>query len=582
MATMACSSLNLLSSPVLICKPRVRAVGPVVPCGTFMKPYRGYSKLFQNIGSTLSEELELTSAPSQLGYDMFHPLTEAKAKKSVGKSTRIDYLLELEVRAPESNDAVFKTIVCARPDSSIPDMTIAAFLQPGLSARLSLEMTPDVGGAPAALASFFDEADGLAILQPQTIQHNIRRGRVGFQTTNPLRDLPAFEKLAWSFTDTLCSHGVAVVLLPPLSTAQSPDAYATIGKLQGVLISAGIASIPSLEEYMAVSIKEVQYQLCDRLKLEHIPLKVITYTGSDSAADIEKALKDLPSAPGMSILHPRAQPGGYILKPGVGDCGSGLKQFNMPARRNALESLVQLMLAHMHKYVEEVRVWLLQPFFPTFPKAEYKVFVTPPPLHGPGSKGGLQALLVYTPIFKAGTSPVYCEEGQIFSELFGPDGMAVTPQYQTSLRGSRRQEPCHSLSQTWHSPKLHKAIREFATKCASAIASEEGLKTAGQVFLRADVVCFFEDVSDEDSRAYMVHEPVVVLNELDIIGSASLHLDLIDPGRDGLRQMRPHGSAIPVERHHCQKYWVAHFSRLLGARLFGDRVWREAQIELCP
>lgn len=172
---------------------------PVVPCQTFMKPYRGYSKLFQSIGTTLTEELKLTSAPSQNANDMLNPMTEARAKKSVGKDARIDYLLELEVRAPESNDAVFRTIVHARPNSSIPDMTIAAFLQPGLSARLSLEMTPDVGGAPAAVARFFDQADRLSILNPQTVQQNIRKGHVGFQNTSPLQDLPAIEKLAWSF-----------------------------------------------------------------------------------------------------------------------------------------------------------------------------------------------------------------------------------------------------------------------------------------------------------------------------------------------------------------------------------------------
>ncbi|GAQ92465.1 hypothetical protein KFL_010190070 [Klebsormidium nitens] len=199
MAGMACSSLNPLSSPILICKPRVRALGPVVPCKTFMEPYRGYSSVFKDIGSTLSRELKLTSAPSQLGYDALHPMTEARAKKSVNESTGIEYLLELEVRAPESNDAAFRTLVHARPGSSIPDMTIAAFLQPGLSARLSLEMTPEVGDAPAALARFFDQADKLAILNPQAVQQNIRKGRVGFQTASPLQDLPTFEKLAWSF-----------------------------------------------------------------------------------------------------------------------------------------------------------------------------------------------------------------------------------------------------------------------------------------------------------------------------------------------------------------------------------------------
>lgn len=60
-----------------------------------------------------------------------------------------------------------------------------------------------------------------------------------------------------------------------------------------------------------------------------------------------------------------------------------------------------------------------------------------------------------------------------------------------------------------------------------------------QVFLRVDVVCFFQEIVDEATKAYVVREPLIVLNELDIIGSASLLLDLLDPGRDALCPMRP-------------------------------------------
>jgi hypothetical protein len=73
---------------------------------------------------------------------------------------------------------------------------------------------------------------------------------------------------------------VAVVMLPPLTTAKKPDAFATVGKLAAALLSGGVAAIPPIQEYMAVNIKEVQYQICDRLQLGHIPLKVCPFAFS--------------------------------------------------------------------------------------------------------------------------------------------------------------------------------------------------------------------------------------------------------------------------------------------------------------
>lgn len=303
------------------------------------------------------------------------------------------------------------------------------------------------------------------------------------------------------------------------------------------------------------------------------------HTGTASAESVQNALRDLPSTPGMSALQGYAESGSYILKPGVGDCGIGFKRFTLLQKRNALKHMVQQMVEHMEEFAGEVRVWLLQPYFPTFAKAEYKVFVTPPPRHGAGSREGPQAMVVYTPIFESGVSPVYCRDDSIFSELFGPDGMAVAPHFQTCLESGER-ESCHLLSETWHCPQLYRAIRGFALRCARAITSDESLGSVGEVFLRVDVVCFFREIVDEATKAYVVQEPLIVLNELDMIGSASLHLDLLDPGRDGLRQMRPRGSWVPQERHRCQKYWVEHWSRMVGCFLFGERVWKEAKLQI--
>jgi hypothetical protein len=282
-------------------------------------------------------------------------------------------------------------------------------------------------------------------------------------------------------------------------------------------------------------------------------VQVIVHTGATSAGSIESAMRELPSNPGMGALQKHAESGSYILKPGVADCGWGLRRFSLSATRNALKGMVQQMVEHMEEFAGEMRVWLPQPYFPTFAKAEYKVFVTPPPRHGAGFREGPQAMVVYTPMYETGTSPIYCVDDCVYSELFGPDGMAVAPQFQTCL-DSGGGGSCHILSEPWHCPKLHQAIRSFALKCAGAITSDESLTGAGHVFVRVDVVCFFEEVSDEESKAYALRDPLVVLNELDVFGSASLHLDLVDPGRDGLRQMRPRGSWVPQERHRCQKY----------------------------
>lgn len=80
--------------------------------------------------------------------------------------------------------------------------------------------------------------------------------------------------------DVFTQHDVAVVMLPPLSTAEKPDAFATVGKLAAAFVAGGVAAIPPLQEYIAVGIKEVQYRLCDRLHLEHIPLKVCRFASS--------------------------------------------------------------------------------------------------------------------------------------------------------------------------------------------------------------------------------------------------------------------------------------------------------------
>jgi hypothetical protein len=63
-----------------------------------------------------------------------------------------------------------------------------------------------------------------------------------------------------------------------------------------------------------------------------------------------------------------------------------------------------------------------------------------------------------------------------------------------------------------------------------------GMRNAANVFLKVDLVCFFETF---EQLALNVKAPTILVNEFDVLGSASLHLDLDNVERAALAQSEP-------------------------------------------
>ena len=67
---------------------------------------------------------------------------------------------------------------------------------------------------------------------------------------------------------------MGVVILPPFSSDSSPNPNNTISKLAIATAASGIATIPSLQEYLSISLKDVEYSRCTRLSIPVLPYKV--------------------------------------------------------------------------------------------------------------------------------------------------------------------------------------------------------------------------------------------------------------------------------------------------------------------
>lgn len=67
---------------------------------------------------------------------------------------------------------------------------------------------------------------------------------------------------------------VGVVILPPFSSDSSPHPDGTIAKLVKATTEGGIATIPSVPEYVSIGLKDIEYSRCTWLSIPVVPYKV--------------------------------------------------------------------------------------------------------------------------------------------------------------------------------------------------------------------------------------------------------------------------------------------------------------------
>ena len=180
---------------------KIRSEGPIVPCEPFMKTYRQYAGVFDDVGRRLSQELRLTRTKHDMvGYSLERPMTEGRCRTSRGENTGIERLVELSVRAPESNQALFRSIVHVRPNSHTPDLTLSASVEPGVESSIMFQMAPENGAVDEALHRFLVEIQEWAIPMASAYDDIRMTGRIGFRFPDPDLQLPQFEKMALSFS----------------------------------------------------------------------------------------------------------------------------------------------------------------------------------------------------------------------------------------------------------------------------------------------------------------------------------------------------------------------------------------------
>ena len=247
--------------------------------------------------------------------------------------------------------------------------------------------------------------------------------------------------------------------------------------------------------------KTAQYLLASKAGIPIIPYAVVA-AGSgapalkDAAAALDAQLQD-------SDLKGFCE--GYALKPSVGECKKGFLSVKTVGKNDA-----DKVRRHMGQH-PDVTCWLVQPFFPQFCATEYKVYLS-----------GDAAMVVYLYFTPDGSSGhVFCPDGHIFSEYCNHDGTRVE-----TLGAS-------DAVDTWENRRLYDKLVQFAkdvrAKFSSRLAER---RCVADCFLRVDVVLLFPKLAAEER--YDVANPLILLNELDLLGGASLMVDCVHPSRDTL------------------------------------------------
>ncbi len=429
---------------------------------------------------------------------------------------------------------------------------------------------------------------GLAMAPEPEDPHTIVKVRGGFGLLLPLLLLLLLLHLLLHLTPC-----------PP-----SPPAFAP--QLASMAALFGARCMPSLHEYCAINLKATQFQRARIAGLPVVPYEVLSMQrGLPPAVDsLRAALRSLRSQLDGLGAGPHAEPGAYMLKPVVGACGASrhvlriLLLLPQPdpaagpppkrAKKAQAQALAQALAqapdadaeptdAQLHALAASfaahallhprVREWLLQPFLPRLPLAEYKVFVGGDPA---------DALVAYCPLYENGlSSVVFCDDGHLYSDLFGFDGFCPHP---GPLNAPLAEDLVAAASKTWECRALHDAIVAFARRCRGAFADASAFdaECIADVLCRADVVCLLPKAGADDPAREKkdggvtldAARPLLLLNEMDNLWSASLLVDLVNPRNDGIAALATPTPA-PAQRTPTQARWAIALRRRIIACVLG-------------
>ncbi|GAQ92610.1 hypothetical protein KFL_010700020 [Klebsormidium nitens] len=144
--------------------------------------------------------------------------------------------------------------------------------------------------------------------------------------------------------------------------------------------------------------------------------------------------------------------------------------------------------------------------------------------------------VVYTPRYSNGSNgSVYCREGETYSDVVKPDDVMLTPDYTTTVAGASG-DRANNLIRTWANSGFYNRLCEFAAAAHKAFTEGFGVEIGRKALFRLDVVAFFPK-KHRDGDFFCVLDtakPLLLLNEVDCVGCASLYVDFFDPGRDDL------------------------------------------------
>jgi len=261
---------------------------------------------------------------------------------------------------------------------------------------------------------------------------------------------------------------------------------------------------------------------------------------------VEKAVIELQKLLQETSLESHAQPGSFLLKPAVGACGEHVGLI----KDKKLKNLKKQFKKHCEEH-GNVKEWLLQPFFPRMPWGEYKVFL--------GHNG--EAMVVYAPmdLETKSSAVVFCPPRHVYNYMFSIDNLAdPVPVHEKP----REVEP---LAKTWENTHMYDAIIKFAQKCRDAFAGHKEMHCLANTVCRVDIICLFDiKCKDNEVAELDTANPILLLNEMDNLWSASLMLDINNPQRDSLSEMLPELADHPVaERTSVQLGWIRGLKQLL-------------------
>ena len=355
----------------------------------------------------------------------------------------------------------------------------------------------------------------------------------------------------------LAGRSIKVIMLPGLAMAPSPQSPETLVAVSRMAARLQADCLPSLAEYDAINYKPLQFQLAASGGIAVVPYVTVCF--SAKLPQLIRALncldQRLAAVPDLAMHCSSATDVmTYALKPAVGACRSGFVQFKLSG--DCVDQRAKQLGTVMRKNCSAVGLhseWLLQPFVSGIPLAEYKV------LMGVGD----DTMIVYSPIYKNHDSAyVYCPPGRMYNDVYGSDGV---------LNGDDEVQ----AGATWDTMKdLHVSISKFALACRAAFADSKGFECI-RFFCRADIIVLLPPKAD--GQGVDPNRPLLLLNEMDNLWSASFLLDFNNPADDSLHSILPAGARrldARSTRTAVQDSWILRLRQRLLSSLCCDDVFK--------